>query len=135
MTITRPDDLKILITGGARGIGAATASLLASGGARVVITDVLNPEGEALAAELGDSVHYRRLDVTRSEDWSAAVTAAEKTMGGLNALFNNAGILEFGSVDACSAESFRRVLDINLTGCFLGISAATPQWKSPSAAR
>lgn len=121
-----PSDLRILITGGARGIGAATARLLAEGGARVTITDVLDDEGEALAASLGAQVAYRRLDVTSEADWTATMTAAEAGMGGLNALFNNAGILAWGSVEAATPAEFRHVIDTNLTGCFLGIQAAVP---------
>ncbi len=117
-------DLKILITGGARGIGAATARLLAAEGARVMITDVLDAEGAALAAGIG--ARYRRLDVTSEADWAAAVAEAEATLGGLNALFNNAGIVQFATVQDCAPEDFRRVLDINLTGCFLGIRACAP---------
>lgn len=119
-------DLRILITGGARGIGAATARLLAADGAKVTITDVLDEEGEALAAALGTRVTYRRLDVTSEADWTATVTAAEASMGGLNALFNNAGIVSWGSVEAATPADFRRVIDINLTGCFLGIQAVVP---------
>lgn len=117
-------DLKILITGGARGIGAATARLLASEGAQVMITDVLDAEGAALAAETG--ARYRRLDVTSDSDWAAAAAAAEAAFGGLNALFNNAGILSVAPVQDCTPDSFRRVIDINLTGCFLGIRACAP---------
>ena len=126
MTAIAVKDLKILITGGARGIGGATARLLAEGGAKVTITDVLDDEGEALATALGAGVAYRRLDVTSEADWTAAATAAEAAMGGLNALFNNAGIVSWGSVEAATPADFRRVIDINLTGCFLGIQAAVP---------
>lgn len=126
MTARKPEELKLLITGAARGIGAATARLLAAAGARVLITDVLTAEGESLAAELGDNVRFRALDVTRVEDWRDAIAAAEADFGGLNALFNNAGILALGSVDATAPEAFRRVIDVNLTGCFLGMSLAAP---------
>jgi 3alpha(or 20beta)-hydroxysteroid dehydrogenase len=126
MTVFRPSDLRILITGGARGIGAATARLLAADGAKIMITDVLDEEGRALAAELGDDVAYRRLDVTAEADWAAAVAEAEEGMGGLNALFNNAGIVSWGSIDSATPDDFRRVIDINLTGCFLGIRAVVP---------
>lgn len=128
MAIT-PSELKILITGGARGIGAATARLLASEGARVLITDVLDDEGAALAREIGANARYLRLDVTDADAWAAAVAEAEAAFGGLNALFNNAGVVAFAGVAEASPEDFRRVLDINLTGCFLGIRAAAAALK------
>ena len=126
MTAIAAQDLKILITGGARGIGAAVARDLHGRGARVLITDVLDDEGAALAAELGEGARYRRLDVSSEADWNAAVAEAQSAFGGLNALFNNAGILQFGSVADCTPESFRRVIDINLTGAFLGIHICAP---------
>lgn len=119
-------ELTILITGGARGIGAATASRLALGGAKVMITDVLDEEGQALAESLGPNVRYQHLDVTDVSHWEKAVTSTEKHFGSLNALFNNAGIVAFEAVDHTTPESFKRILDINLFGVFLGIQAVTP---------
>lgn len=121
MEPTDPRDLRVLITGGARGIGAATARELVTAGARVAIADVLDEEGEALAAELGEAAIYCHLDVTREEDWRGAVASAETAMGSVNALFNNAGIVAFSGVADCDADGFRRVLDVNLNGVFLGI--------------
>ena len=126
MPMIDPKDLKILITGGARGIGAATARLLAAQGAAVTITDVLDDEGAALARELGPSVRYQRLDVASETDWQEAVAAAEEAMGGLNALFNNAGILDFGTIESTDPDVLRRILDINVVGCFLGMRASAP---------
>ncbi len=126
MTIASVADLKIVITGGARGIGGATARLLAEGGAKVFITDVLDADGAALAADIGRGVIYRHLDVTSEAEWAAAVAEAETAFGGVNALFNNAGIVSFGGIGACSADEFRRVIDINLTGVFLGLHTAAP---------
>lgn len=120
------DALHIVGTGGARGIGAATARLLAADGAKILITDVVDDEGEALARELGPRVGYRRLDVTRPEDWDAAIAEAEATFGAVDSLFNNAGILSFGSVLDCTPETFRRVVDVNLVGAFLCIRAVAP---------
>lgn len=122
-------DLAILITGGARGIGAAVARDLAGAGAQVMITDVLDAEGEALAAELGANVRYRHHDVTQEADWQAAVAAAEAAFGKLNALFNNAGIVSFGDVASAAPADFRRVIDINLTGVFLGLHYGCPALK------
>ncbi len=120
------DELAVLITGGARGIGGATARLLAEGGARVMITDVLDEEGAALAAQLGPRVQYRHLDVTDATGWQGAVAAAEEAFGKLNALFNNAGVLSFGTVADCTEADFRRVQDINVPGVFLGIRTCAP---------
>ncbi|MCC0076619.1 MAG: SDR family oxidoreductase [Rhodobacter sp.] len=124
MTTTDPKDLKLIVTGGARGIGGATVRLLAAAGARVMIADVLDEDGKALAAETG--ALYRHLDVTSEGQWQAAVAEAEQAFGGLNALFNNAGILGYGTVTTTAAADFRRVIDVNLTGAFLGIHAAAP---------
>jgi len=126
MDALAPEDLKLIVTGGARGIGAATARLLAPQGASILITDVIDDEGEALAVELGERVHYLRLDVSREEDWNLAVAQAEKAFGGVNALFNNAGILGFGKIDECTPEDFRRIIEVNVIGCFLGMRACAP---------
>lgn len=128
-TATKPlaaSELNVLITGGARGIGAATATLLAREGAGVLIADVLDDEGQALAASLGSRVRYQHLDVTQAEHWEQAVLSAEKHFGSLNALFNNAGVVAFEAIDHTTPESFRRLLDINLFGVFLGIQAVIP---------
>jgi 3alpha(or 20beta)-hydroxysteroid dehydrogenase len=129
MNTINPSELSILVTGGARGIGAATARELAGAGAKVMITDVLEEEGKALAAELGANAAWRRLDVTDSADWQAAVDEAERAFGKLNAIFNNAGIVSFGTVDECSPDEFARVIDINLKGIFLGINVGSAALK------
>lgn len=126
MTAIPASQLRIIVTGGARGIGAATARLLAADGARVMIADVLDAEGGALAAEIGATAVYRHLDVTSPADWQAAVAAAEAAFGGVNALFNNAGIVTFAGVLQHTPESFRHIIDVNLYGVFLGIHAAAP---------
>lgn len=124
MNATSLSELKVIITGGARGIGAAAGRLLAADGAKVMLTDVLDEEGVALAREIGAT--YRRLDVTDAAQWDAAVAAAEKAFGGVTALFNNAGVLHFSSVTECTPEDYRRVIDINLTGVFLGLRTVAP---------
>ena len=119
----RLDGKVALVTGAARGQGAAEARLFVREGARVLITDVLDAEGEALARELGPAAQYRRLDVSREEEWSAAVAAAEK-MGPLNVLVNNAAILLAKSIADTTLADYQRVIGINQVGCFLGIRAA-----------
>lgn len=124
MSIIEPADLKLIVTGGARGIGGALVRLLRAQNAQVMIADRLDAEGEALASETGALYHH--LDVTDDAAWAAAVAAAERAFGGLNALVNNAGILAYGSVTTTAPEDFRKVIDVNLTGSFLGIRAAAP---------
>ncbi len=119
-------DLNVIITGGARGIGGATARLLAADGAKVMIADVLDDEGQALAGELGEKVVYRHLDVTSPEEWKTGAAAAEADFGKVNALFNNAGIVTFSGVLQHTPESFRHIIDINLYGVFLGIHTVAP---------
>lgn len=123
------EDLRVIVTGGARGIGAATARLLGQRGASVLVADVLDEEGQSVADEIGERARYCRLDVSKAEDWDAAVAAAEEAFGSVNALFNNAGILGVGSVVDCSPDDFRRILEVNLVGVFLGIHAVAPALK------
>lgn len=120
----RVDGKIALISGGARGIGAAAARALAAEGARVVLGDVLDDEGRAVADELGDAARYVHLDVTSPEDWTAAVEATVREFGALNVLFNNAGIANGAAIQRFSLEKWQRIIDVNLTGPFLGIRAA-----------
>ncbi|MDL4815097.1 glucose 1-dehydrogenase [Actinomadura opuntiae] len=121
----RVDGKIALISGGARGIGAASARALAAEGAKVVLGDLLDEEGKAVADELGDAARYVHLDVTSPEDWTAAVETTVREFGGLNVLFNNAGIANGASINRFSLEKWQKIIDINLTGPFLGIRAAT----------
>ena len=114
-----------LISGGARNIGGATAGLLVAERAQVVIGDVLDEEGRALAEELGPAARYVHLDVTSEEDWAAAVELATTTYGRLDVLFNNAGIFNGGLLLRYKREQWQEMLDVNLTGAFLGMKAAT----------
>ena len=115
-----------LISGGARGMGAAHARLLVKEGARVVIGDILDDDGKALAAEIGENARYVHLDVTKLEDWEAAVKVAVDEFGSLSVLVNNAGIANFASIEEYSVTQWDTIIAINLTGVFLGIKAATP---------
>ncbi|TDW28563.1 SDR family oxidoreductase [Cryobacterium psychrophilum] len=114
-----------LISGGARGLGASQARLLVQEGAKVVLGDILDDEGTALAAELGDGVRFVHLDVTKLDDWEVAVRTAVDTFGCLDILVNNAGIVNFGPIEEYTVESWNTIIAINLTGVFLGIKAAT----------
>jgi 3alpha(or 20beta)-hydroxysteroid dehydrogenase len=113
-----------LITGAARGQGEAEARRFVAEGAKVLLTDVLDAEGEAVAADLGEAAAYRHLDVTSEEEWEAAVAFAEERFGPLSILVNNAGILDFGPVQEQDVARFRTVIDVNLTGTLIGIKVA-----------
>ena len=115
----------ILISGGARGQGAAEARLCVGEGARVVIGDVLETEGRALATELGAAAAFVRQDVTRESDWQATVAAAE-AMGGLHGLINNAGIYQPRTLMETDTDLFERHMRVNQLGCFLGMQAVVP---------
>ena len=119
----RVDDKVAIITGGAQGMGAADARLLVAEGAKVVIGDILDEKGEALAAELGAAARYVHLDVSDEEQWQAAVDTAVKEFGKVNVLVNNAGIVQVGPLKSLDVEKWNRVLAVNLTGAMLGIKA------------
>ncbi|MFD1714866.1 SDR family oxidoreductase [Amnibacterium flavum] len=113
-----------LITGGARGMGAAHARAIVAEGGRVMIADILDEEGAALAAELGTPAASIHLDVTSEADWSSAVAATLERFGALNVLVNNAGITTFGAIGDYSRAQWDDILAINLTSAFLGMTAA-----------
>ena len=124
--MARFDGTVALISGGARGMGASHARALVDEGARVVVGDVLDAEGRTLAEELGDACHFVHLDVTSPDDWEAAVAAAEERFGPIELLINNAGIVAFGPIADTTLDDFRRVIDINLIGVFLGMHTTVP---------
>ena len=112
-----------LITGSARGQGAAEARRFVAEGARVALTDILDEEGAKLAAELGDATFYRRLDVTSDAEWTGAVDETTKRFGKLDVLVNNAGIGSVGTLEGLSLEMHHKIIDINLHGVYLGMRA------------
>ncbi|WP_030437147.1 glucose 1-dehydrogenase [Actinoplanes subtropicus] len=121
----RLDGKVALITGGARGMGKSHARHFVAEGARVVIGDVLDDKGQAVADGL-EGCHYVHQDVTSEADWSAAVAAVLDTYGRLDVLVNNAGILRHGSIAEMEPAEFRRVIDVNLVGCWLGVHTVAP---------
>lgn len=118
-----------LVSGGARGMGASHVRAMVAEGAKVVFGDILDEEGSAVATELGDAARYVHLDVTQPEQWAAAVDAAVAAFGGLHVLVNNAGILNIGTIEDYALTEWQRILDINVTGVFLGIRAAVKPMK------
>jgi 3alpha(or 20beta)-hydroxysteroid dehydrogenase len=120
-------DAKVaVITGAARGVGAATARRFVTEGARVVIADVRDEVGQTLAAELGDSARYEHLDVTSEAGWAAAMDGVRRRDGHLDVLVNNAGILRLGTLLDTEPETFLEVVAVNELGPFLGMRAAAP---------
>jgi 3alpha(or 20beta)-hydroxysteroid dehydrogenase len=120
----RVDGKVALISGGARGMGASHARLLVAEGAKVVIGDILDEEGKSLADELGEAARYVHLDVTQPDQWDAAVSEAVQDFCKLNVLVNNAGIVALGQLKKFDLAKWQKVIDVNLTGTFLGMRAA-----------
>lgn len=116
----RLKDKVAMVTGGARGMGAATCRRFAAEGARVVIADVLDDDGQRLAAELGPGASFVHLDVADEASWRAALQHAAAAFGPLDVLVNNAGVLLFKTLLETSLADFERVIRINLQGTFLG---------------
>jgi 3alpha(or 20beta)-hydroxysteroid dehydrogenase len=115
-----------LITGAAQGQGAAAAALFVQAGATVVLGDVRDETGEALAAELGEAAHYRRLDVSDSSDWTTVVEYVVTSFGRLDILVNNAGVNLTAAIEDTSEEDFLHVVQVNQLGTWLGIRAVMP---------
>ena len=114
-----------VVTGAARGMGESHARRFVAEGARVVLTDVLEEEGNAVADALGDAAAFVPHDVTSEAGWGEVIARAEALFGRLDVLVNNAGILRYHPVHTTPPDEFRLVLDVNLVGPFLGIRAAT----------
>ena len=123
--MARFDNKVVLISGGARGQGAAEARMLVAEGAKVVIGDVRDEEGKKLAAELGNRATFIHHDVTSEAEWADVVAAAE-SFGGLHGFVNNAGIFIPKTLLETDAELFERHTRINQFGCFLGMKAVAP---------
>jgi NAD(P)-dependent dehydrogenase (short-subunit alcohol dehydrogenase family) len=121
-----------LVTGGARGIGAATCERFVREGAAVVVADVLDGEGRAVASSLeasGGRAIYAHLDVSSETEWTAAVESAIRAFGALQILVNNAGIARIEDVETETLEGFQRLISINQIGAWLGMRAAVPHMR------
>ncbi|MGW7417944.1 SDR family NAD(P)-dependent oxidoreductase [Streptomyces sp. NPDC054863] len=122
------DGRVVIITGAARGQGEQEARLFAAEGARVVLGDVLDDQGEALAKELGEEVaRYVHLDVSQEDEWVSAVGLAKDAFGKIDGLVNNAGILRFNELVNTPLEEFQQVIQVNQVGAFLGIRSVAPE--------
>ena len=126
----RVDGKVVLISGGAQGMGASHAQMLVAEGAKVVIGDILDDKGQALAEEIGDSARYVHLDVTQADQWEAAVSVANSEFGSLTGLVNNAGIVALGKIGKFDMAKWQQVIDVNLTGTFLGMQATVDSMKA-----
>jgi 3alpha(or 20beta)-hydroxysteroid dehydrogenase len=118
-----------LISGSGRGQGASHARLLAAHGAAVVVSDILDQSGQAVAASIADaggSALYTHLDVRSNSDWDGAVALAERELGSLDILCNNAGIVMMEGVGECPDEEWDEVIAVNQSGVFRGTRAAIP---------
>jgi len=115
-----------IVTGSARGLGASIAADLAREGARVMLCDVLDDLGREVAASIGEAAAFRRMDVTRSDEWAEAIAAAEAAFGSVDVLVNNAAMVEFATFDELTEEVFKSVFEVNAIGTFLGMKAVVP---------
>src|ERR1700687_2018160 len=120
----RVDGKVAVISGGARGMGASHARTLTAQGANVVIGDLLDDEGKTLADDLGESARFVHLDVTQPEHWQAVIATAVDEFGKLDVLVNNAGIVNGDALQNFALADWQRIIDVNLTGTFLGLQAA-----------
>lgn len=118
-----------IITGGSRGQGAAHAKRFISEGAKVMITDILEEEGKALAEELGENARFMVHDVRKEDRWKEVVAETEAAFGPVNILINNAGIVAMNEIENQTEEEYRRVIDINQVSVFLGMKSVISSMK------
>ena len=126
----RLENKVVLFSGGASGIGAATAQLVVREGGKAVLADRDEAKGQALAAELGKGTLFVPLDVTDEAAWHRAVQAAVVKFGSLHGLLNAAGVGVRNTIEDCSLAEYRRVNDVNALGTFLGCKAVIPAMKA-----
>jgi len=123
-----------IVTGAAQGQGAAIARAFVTEGAKVVLADVADEQGELLAKELGavtaGAAYFRHHDVSDEASWTALVDEANERFGPVNVLANNAGVLRFGEVDTMPMEDYDLLVRVNQLGCFLGMRAVVPTMKT-----
>ena len=125
----RLQDKVIVITGAAQGMGETHARKCLEEGAKVVLTDINQEKGEALASTLGENALFIQHNVSSEQDWIKVVEATENKFGPINVLVNNAGITMSKSILDMSLEEYRRILDINQVSVFLGMKSVVPSMK------
>jgi 3alpha(or 20beta)-hydroxysteroid dehydrogenase len=123
------DGTVAIITGGARGQGESHARLLHAEGARVVVADIMDEAGRAVAADLGDRGLFVHLDVTSEQDWADAIATAEEQFGHVGVLVNNAGIDLQRPLEDTTLAEYRFIVDVNQVGTFLGMRAVAPSMR------
>ncbi|WP_350348954.1 glucose 1-dehydrogenase [Agromyces sp. G08B096] len=128
--MTALDGRTAIVTGAARGLGEAYARALHAAGANVLIADVLDDEGAALAVELGDRARFRHLDVTDESAWADVVAKTLEEFGSVDVLVNNAGIANAAPIEHFTLAKWDAVIAVNLTGTFLGCRAVVPAMKA-----
>jgi 3(or 17)beta-hydroxysteroid dehydrogenase len=126
----RVQDKVVIVTGGASGIGMQDAILLAGEGARVVITDLNEDGGRAVAREIGDAATFVRHDISSDDDWKTVMVATRERFGRLDGIINNAGVLVMGSIEDATLEQWRQVHRVNADGYFLGCKYGVAAMKS-----
>ena len=127
--MARLDGKVAIITGGARGMGASHVRRFVSEGAKVIFTDILVEEGQALAKELGQNALFLEHDVTNATDWDSIVAEAEVKFGPVDILVNNAGIAPNKPIEDTTEEEYRKVIDVNQLSVFLGMKAVFTSMK------
>jgi len=115
-----------IITGAARGQGAAEAHLFASEGAKVLVADVLEEEGHETARAIGEAAAFERLDVSSEADWARAVEVTQDRFGSLTTLVNNAGVVRYSAFEETSLDEYMSIVGVNQIGTFLGMRTAIP---------
>jgi 3alpha(or 20beta)-hydroxysteroid dehydrogenase len=123
-TWNRLEHRVVLITGGARGLGAAQAKLFAAEGARVVIADILDDRGEQLADEIGERAIFAHVDIGRDDEWTNAIGRATEAFGPVDAVVHNAAVASHGLIEQVPAADFAAALNINLVGAYRAIQAS-----------
>ena len=125
----RADGKVVIVTGGAVGLGESHVRTLVGEGAKVVLTDLKEEEGRALAAELGKAAHFIPHNVTDENGWQTVMDEAQARFGRVDALVNNAGVVSPGSIEDVTFDEWRRIMSVNVDGTFLGCKAAVAEMK------